>query len=64
MINLHAKALSSSCAFKVFNTEGKDCAKKEAIYDFLAEVLIFCFDLLMLCSLIFLWSKLGAKCNY
>lgn len=68
-INLRTKAPSSSLAFKVFHTEGKDRAKEEeAIDDFHAEILIFFFNLLMSCSPSFLWTvkstRLGAKmCN-
>lgn len=62
MINLHTEAPSSSCAFKVFNREGKDCVREEdTIYDFLAEILIFFFNLLMLSSFSFLWT---CKVNY
>lgn len=53
MINLHTEALSSFWAFKVFHTEEKGRAQEEAISGFLAEILIFCFNLLMLCSLLF-----------
>lgn len=59
MINLHTEALSSFWALKVFHTEGKGCAQEEAISGFHTEILIFCFNLLMLCLKS---TKLGAKC--
>lgn len=65
MINLHE--ILPLPVLKVFNREGKDCAREEdTIYDFLAEILIFFFNLLMLSSFHFYElvksTLLGAKC--